>query len=135
MNAPTGTVATRHYGRIAAHSEVHEASPHRLVQMLLEGALTRVATGKGHLLRGEIQEKNAQIAWAVGIINGLRMSLDHQAGGDIARNLDDLYEYIGRRLIEASREDDVARLDEVSSLLGEIKLGWDAIPQVLGTAP
>jgi flagellar protein FliS len=50
-----------------------------------------------------------------------------EAGGEIAENLDSLYDYMLRRLMKAHAENDVAILDEVISLLREIKLGWDGI--------
>ncbi|HIO14714.1 MAG TPA: flagellar protein FliS, partial [Chromatiales bacterium] len=65
---------------------------------------------------------------AVSIINGLRMSLDKTQGGEIAQNLDDLYDYMSRRLMEVSRDNDLAKLDEVTSLILEVKSAWDAIP-------
>jgi flagellar protein FliS len=82
--------------------------------------------------RGNIAEKGANISWAISIIEGMRASLDLDAGGDIARNLNDLYDYMGRRLLEANMRNDAKALDEVMSLLREIKTGWDAIPGLLG---
>jgi len=69
-----------------------------------------------------------KITWGMNIIQGLRTSLDAQKGGEVAANLDALYEYMGRRLLEANVSNDVAILDEVSSLLMEVKAGWDNIP-------
>jgi flagellar protein FliS len=63
----------------------------------------------------------------VSIITGLRMSLDKEKGGEIAENLDDLYDYMNRRIMEGAQENDVSKLTEVTSLLLEIKSGWDAI--------
>ncbi len=83
------------YGRNAVESEVNFASPHRIIQMLMEGALGKIATAKGCIERGDSAEKVRQITWGMNIINGLRASLDHQQGGDIASNLDSLYEYMG----------------------------------------
>lgn len=131
MNQYTVKGAVGQYSNLSLETEVAMASPHRLVQMLLEGALEKLATGKGCLARGDIVQKNTQITWAISIINGLRMSLDKNAGGEIAQNLDDLYDYMARRLLEASREDSVDKLDEVISLLLEIKSAWDAIPEHL----
>ena len=73
------------YGQGATSAEVNYASPHRLVQMLLEGALEKIAVAKGALARNEVKKKIDHITWAISIINGLRMSLDHGAGGAIAR--------------------------------------------------
>lgn len=116
------------YGRGAVESEVNFASPHRIIQMLMEGALSKIATAKGCIARNDIAEKSRQITWGMNIIQGLRTSLDAQKGGDVAANLDSLYEYMGRRLLEANVTNDVAILDEVSSLLMEVKAGWDNIP-------
>lgn len=116
------------YGRNAVESEVNYASPYRIIQMLMEGALSKLATAKGCITRNDIAEKSRQITWGMNIIQGLRTSLDAEKGGDIAANLDALYEYMGRRLLEANVQNDTAILDEVMSLLQEVKAGWDAIP-------
>ncbi|HIP53274.1 MAG TPA: flagellar export chaperone FliS [Chromatiales bacterium] len=116
------------YGEVAVSSDVAYASPHRLVQMLMEGALDKIATAKGHIERGEHDGKSRHITWAVSIINGLRSALDMEQGGEIANNLNDLYDYMTRRLMEAVVSNDTEILDEVSSLLTEIKGAWDALP-------
>jgi flagellar protein FliS len=116
------------YGRTAVESEVNYASPYRIIQMLMEGALSKLATAKGCIARNEIAEKSRQLTWGMNIIQGLRTSLDADKGGDIAANLDSLYEYMGRRLLEANVSNDPAIIDEVISLLQEIKAGWDNIP-------
>jgi flagellar protein FliS len=117
------------YGRGAVESEVNYASPYRIIQMLMEGALSKLATAKGCIERNEIAEKSRQITWGMNIIQGLRTSLDAEKGGEIAVNLDNLYEYMGRRLLEANVKNDIAIIDEVINLLQEIKAGWDAIPK------
>ncbi|MEZ5587582.1 MAG: flagellar export chaperone FliS [Sedimenticolaceae bacterium] len=119
------------YGKVAAESEVAYASPHRLVQMLMEGALEKVATAKGCIERNDLEGKSRQITWAMSIINGLRTSLDMDAGGAIAVNLDDLYAYMTRRLIDASAQNDASALSEVIDLLLEIKGAWDAMPEAV----
>ncbi len=96
--------------------------------MLMEGALSKLATAKGCVARNDIAEKSRQITWGMNIIQGLRTSLDAEKGGEVAGNLDSLYEYMGRRLLEANISNDVAIIDEVMALLQEIKAGWDDIP-------
>lgn len=119
----------RQYGKVAIGTEVNYASPHRLVQMLMEGALEKIAIAKGHLDRKEHEQKNNHINWAISIINGLQSSLNREEGGEMAHNLDSLYHYMVRRLSEANLHNDAAILDEVSSLLLEIKSAWDAMPE------
>lgn len=124
MNA---MLAMKQYQRVSVQSEVFEASPHRLIQMLMEGGLERIAQARGAIERNAQAEKGELIGKAISIIGGLREPLDHEVGGELSQNLDSLYDYMISRLLEANRESDVARLDEVSSLLREVKSGWDAI--------
>jgi len=115
------------YSRNAVQTGVESASPHRLIQMLMEGALGKIAAAKGNMERGEIQAKGDQIGSAISILEGLKTSLDKEKGGEIAQNLEELYLYMERRLIEAHTGNDTAILDEVSDLLRHIKEAWDAI--------
>ena len=119
--------ALNQYSQTAVQTGIESASPHRLIQMLMEGALGKIAVAKGHMERSEIRDKGQQIGCAISIIEGLKLSLDHEKGGEIARNLEDLYIYMGRRLVEANRINDTSVLDEVSDLLRQIKEAWDAI--------
>ncbi len=119
--------AMQQYQRVGVQSEVFEASPHRLIQMLMQGGLERIAQAKGAIERGLLSERGELIGKAVSIVGGLREPLDHQVGGELSKNLDSLYEYMMRRLVEANRENDATKLDEVATLLREIKSGWDAI--------
>ena len=120
--------ALSQYNSVSVNSGVEDATPHRLVQMLMEGALDKIATAKGHMLHNEPAEKGRFISWAISIVSGLQSSLDMEAGGELSRNLDDLYDYMVRRLGEAGASNDPTILDEVSSLLLEVKSAWDVIP-------
>jgi flagellar protein FliS len=123
------------YAQVAGGAEVAYASPHRLVQMLMEAALDKIAIATGQASRRDFEAKGKSITWAVSIINGLRGSLNLEEGGDIARNLDDLYDYMVRRLLDANAASDPLILEEVAGLLGEVKAGWDAIPPDLHHGP
>lgn len=120
--------ALNQYKKVGLHSGVESASPHRLIQMLFEGALEKIQAAKTHIANNEIAGKGEQISWAISIIDGLRVSLDKSAGGEIAENLDMLYDYMSRRLLEANLHADVSMLDEVTGLITEIKSAWDVIP-------
>ncbi len=117
------------YRQTGALAEVSVASPWRVIQMLLENALDRVAMARGAMKQGNISKKGEHISKAMTIIEGLRAVLDHEKGGELAGRLDDLYEYISRQLLQANVNDDPILLDEVSDLIREIKSGWDAIPE------
>jgi flagellar protein FliS len=104
------------------------ASPHKLILMLLEGAMTAIASAAVHMQAREIEKKGNAISKAIMIIeNGMRASLDKSAGGEIAASLDSLYDYMGRRLMMANLNNDPAILKEVHGLLADIKSAWDEI--------
>lgn len=120
--------AVKQYNQVGVASSVESADPHRLIQMLMQGALEKVAIAKGYMEREDISNKGAHISWAISIIEGLRTSLNKEQGGEIAQNLDDLYDYMIRRLLRANIDNDVDILDEVSSLLTSVKTAWDEVP-------
>jgi flagellar protein FliS len=115
------------YNNASAHGGVAAADPHKLVVMLMDGALERISTARGCLNRGDIGEKAKLLNRAVSIIGELRGSLDMSKGGSIANNLGELYDYMCRRLLTASSENRGEMLDEVSTLLHEIRGAWLAI--------
>ncbi len=121
--------ALQQYSQVGAQTGVAYASPHRLIQMLLDGALDKIALARGHMLRGDIAQKGSHISWAISIIEGLRASLDQQAGGEVAQNLGALYDYMETRLLEANLKNDPDMLNEVCGLLHQIKGAWDAISE------
>lgn len=115
------------YSDYGYNSEIEYADPHRLIQMLFEGALKRISFAKGAMQRKQIAEKGKFISQTIEIVGGLRASLDVENGGDIAANLESLYDYISRRLVTANLKNSEEILDEVSGLLVDVKSAWDAI--------
>jgi flagellar protein FliS len=116
------------YGKVAVGTETSFASPHRLIQMLMEGALDKIAFARGQIERKDYAEKGRNITWAISIIHGLSESLDMESGGEIAANLEGLYDYMVRCLVIANKDNNIEKLDEVASLLKEVKSAWDAMP-------
>ena len=131
MNSMNLRGAMQKYNQVRAHAHAEGASPHRLIQLLMDGALEKIRAAKGLMERRDIPEKLRQINWALSIIDGLRQSLDMGKGGEIAQNLDALYDYIQRRIVVANMENDPRIMDEVAGLLIEIKTAWDAVPEIL----
>lgn len=119
--------AVNSYASVKVHSGVESASPHRLIQMLFEGALERIAQAKGAIGQKQFARKGELIGKAAAIVGGLQGSLNDNEGGALAANLDSVYDYIIRRLTQANYENSVEQLDECARLLGEIKSAWDAI--------
>ena len=120
--------AVNAYETVQVDAAVLGASPHELIGKLLSRATEAIFEAKEQMIEGDIPGKSQNIKIAVSIISdGLRSCLNMEAGGEIAENLDGLYEYMLRQLMTAHAENNSAMLDEVTSLLGEIKTGWDGI--------
>lgn len=123
------SAAVNQYKKMGATVAVDTADPHQLIQMLLEGAVERINMAKYHIQNNDAPKKGEQISKAISILDGLKVSLDMEKGGEIAANLESLYDYMQRQLLMANLENKTQNLDEVLSLLNEIRAGWAQIPQ------
>lgn len=117
------------YSSASAHGGVAAADPHKLIIMLMDGAIERIRAARGCIERGDRVEKAKLIHRTIAIIGELRGSLDLAAGGQIAANLSELYDYMSRRLLAATLENNIPMLDEVGKLLHDIRSAWVEIPQ------
>ncbi|MCX7250484.1 MAG: flagellar export chaperone FliS [Burkholderiales bacterium] len=128
--------AAKAYARVGLETGVTAASPHKLIAMLFEGAMIAILRAQNHMQAGQIVEKGQAISKAISIIDsGLHASLNLKAGGEVAENLDALYGYMTQQLAQAHLKNDLALLQEVHSLLSQLKSAWDAIdPQAAARA-
>lgn len=115
------------YRQTAVNSAVLDASPHRLIALMLGGVRERARLAIACMQRRDVARKVQAIDEACTIIDGLNGALDMQAGGDIAQNLSGIYEYAQQRLMLGNATNDPAPLHEVDVLLGEIETAWNAI--------
>jgi flagellar protein FliS len=120
-------MALAQYKKIDTESTVNGASPHKLIQMLMSGALDRMAQARAAHEQRNIEQKGVLLGKSISIISGLQASLDNEKGADVADNLDKLYDYMQRRLLEANLKNDMGMVEEVSGLLVKVKTSWDAI--------
>lgn len=135
MSYQTSAAAVEQYRNLGIKSEVESASPHRLIQMLMERFLTKVTMAKRQMEASQIAEKGAAISDAISIVNCLQVSLNHEPNAKLASNFDALYDYMARRLLESNMNNDPAGLAEVISLMTEIKTAWDLIGEELAAGP
>src|SRR5882757_5144659 len=115
------------YAQVSAHAGVAAADPHKLIVLLMDGALERIAYARGSILQKDVGGKAQYIHHAVCILGELRGSLDLAKGGQIAGSLDALYDYMIRTLLMASLHNRLEDLEEVTRLLREIRGAWVAI--------
>ncbi|MDO6443690.1 MULTISPECIES: flagellar export chaperone FliS [unclassified Marinobacter] len=115
------------YQRVNTQTSITDADPHKLIQLLYNGALERINMAKARMQAKDFAGKGKLIGKAIEIIGGLKSFLDFEKGGELAARLEGLYDYMERTLLEASSRNDTAKLDEVADLLRSIKGGWDGI--------
>ena len=121
------------YQSVAAHGSVAAADPHRLILLLLEGALSRITLARACHDRAERQERNRHLERAVEIVGELRASLD-LTQGPLASNLDDLYDFVIRQLMLGQLTADPRGLAGAASVLQEIRAAWSALAPETGRA-
>ncbi len=121
--------ALKQYQHVSIEAGVLNADPYRLIQILLESAIEKLTIAKGFIERNNIHDKGVSISFAISIIETLEASLNDTEGGQIAKNLSDLYAYILQTLIEVNLHNDLKKLDEVIQLIMTIKSGWDNMPR------
>jgi len=120
--------AAHAYANVGLETGVVAANPHQLILMLYDGAELAVRMAIKHMNEGDLAKKSAAISKASTIIlDGLRAALDPQQGGDIAQQLDALYEYMNKRLMLAHINNQTAPLEEVLGLLRELHGAWQQI--------
>lgn len=122
------------YQQIGFESEVRGADPHRLIMMLFDATEVALRTAKEQIAQKDILGKSDSINKAIQIIlEGLSGSLNVQQGGELAERLQALYMYMVSRLVHANIHLDIAAIEEVENLLGQIAGAWREIrPQITG---
>lgn len=115
------------YKAVGIKDDLAVADPHRVIQLLMQGALENMAKAKGFMARKDFSGKSTTLSKAMAIINALRSSIDMEAGGEISDNLASLYDFMSNHLIVASREMNADKVQEVMDILLTIKSAWDQI--------
>ncbi|KKO48167.1 flagellar protein FliS [Arsukibacterium sp. MJ3] len=115
------------YKSVGVKDDLAVADPHRIIQLLMQGALENMAKAKGFIERKDYAGKAATISKSMAIISALQGSLDMKAGAEISDNLSALYDFMLNQLTVASREQSQSKIQEVMDLLLTIKSAWDQI--------
>lgn len=113
----------------ADNSSIVYADPHELILCLMSGAIERIAQARGAMQHGNLTQKGEFLGKAISIIGGLDACLDHSQEGSLSTNLSDLYHYMIVTLTQANIGDDIAKLNEISALLLDIKSAWEQISE------
>lgn len=119
--------AVNAYGKTNLHSGLSDASPEKLIQLLLEGSTTRLNAAVAAMQAGNIAEKGELIGKTISIIEYLRVILDRDAAPEFTENLDSLYGYMVQNLVKANFHNDEEALKEVVGLMSELRSGWSEL--------
>lgn len=106
--------------------EILTADPVRLTQMLYRGAVDSITTARRYLKLGDIRARSRAISKTMAIVTELSLSLNHTTGGDVSKNLAELYAYTERLLIQANREQADPPLAEAERLLSTLLEAWES---------
>lgn len=117
------------YSNVDLVSAVNSASPLQLILLLYDGAISSLAMAKGQMQDMKFAEKGRLISKSIGIIEGLRSVLDFDRGGEISKNLNDLYEYMKHRLTIANLKNDPEGPAEVIRLLNDLRMAWATLDE------
>lgn len=129
MNSPV-----RQYHQLDVETSVDAASPHQIIDMLFSGARDRINQAQGFMEHEDLAGKAKAINACIDILSGLQASLDHEKGGEIAGNLESLYDYMQRRLFRASTDNDMQALLEVGDLVNTLRSAWSSIDPLAAQA-
>lgn len=117
MNNP---VAYKNYQK----TQVETASPGKLLLMLYDGAIRKLGDAAKYTRAGNIPDSHINLIKVQDILIELILALNHEIGGEISKNLQRLYEYMYTRLVEANIKRDPGRIEEVTTLMSELREGW-----------
>jgi flagellar secretion chaperone FliS len=122
---------TQSYNEVELTTEIMTASPHRLIQLLLDKCLYHLNMAKSYIVAKDINKKCYAIGKAMDILDYLRLCLDHnnQDAKELSMTLESIYLYVEDKLLYANMNNDANEIDQAKKILSIIKAGWDGIDQ------
>ncbi len=106
------------------NTHIQTASPEKILIMLYDGAIRFCREAMQAMDTGNTEVQNEKITRVMAIVGEFAVSLDHDIGGDIARDLDALYMFMIRELTRANVEKDNKALETVHELLSGLRDTW-----------
>jgi len=116
------------YANNFVETSVSEATPHKLVEMLYEGLVRHLKVSKVFVEQKNYEKKAFHLNKALSIINGLKIGVDTEKGGEVAGNLYELYDYCYRTIFSSSRDNSVEKIEEVLDIISGLSDSWKQMP-------
>jgi flagellar secretion chaperone FliS len=115
-------------------TSIQSASKEKLLLMLYEGAIKFMKLAMASMEQKKLAEKGVNIGRAYDIILELNNTLDHKVGGDVSKNLEQLYMYITEQLTHANIKNDTQHLKNALKVTETLYDGWvKAVEQLKNT--
>jgi flagellar protein FliS len=122
---PGTAYSVRSYAEVGVETQVMSASAERLITLLYTAARAAIGQARIHIEQGNVSARGVAIGKAVRLIDeGLKQALDLNAGGEVATNLNNLYDYVLRTLVNANLKADASLLDSADALLAQLQEAW-----------
>lgn len=122
-----GTSRSTSAARTYLHQMVMTASDVKLVVLLYDHGLNQMEVAMKAVGEGEVARASEAFSKAFATVSELRTSLNKEEGGQIAVDLDRLYDFVQDRLISANRERKVEPIEEALGVMRTLKEGWDGL--------
>ncbi|MGE8546985.1 flagellar export chaperone FliS [Alcaligenes sp. WGS1538] len=120
-----GQQSARAYAQVGLETEVLSASPEHLITLLFNGARAAILQARLHMQNGNVTGRGQALSKAIDIVDtGLKMAVDVEKGGDLARNLVATYDIILQNLMLANLRNDPDKLALAERLLTDIADAW-----------
>ena len=103
---------------------VKTATPMQLIVMLYDAAICSIQEAQKQIAQKDIEGRSRSINRCISIISELQSCLNLKAGGEIARSLDRLYDYMKRRIFRANVDQSAQPLIETEALLENLRSAW-----------
>ena len=115
------------YARQYEQTQVVTSSGVQLIVLLYDGAIQSIEIARREIQAKNVREKARHLGRAIAIIGELNSVLDHEQGGEIARSLRRLYDYLLAELVEANARNNEKRLDAPLRCLSTLREAWRAV--------
>jgi flagellar protein FliS len=109
---------------------IRTATPVQLVLLLYDAAIANLQQAQEHILAHDIESRTRCINKALSILTELQSSLEFEAGGEIARSLERLYQYMNKRIFQAHLNQSAAPLKEIVNLLLGLRDAWGEVARM-----
>lgn len=134
MNMEMSNKLAQVYASNYIETSISEATPHKLVSLLYEGALKHLTLTKIFSEKKDFEKKSEHSNKLLSIFTALKSGVDLEVGGEVSENMYNLYDYCYRKTVEASVRNDARMLDEVQEIIQTLNEAWMQMPDNLKKA-